>query len=262
MSLLFIIKGDYMKILLIAPLVLVASNAMAWDCSLPQNFGLAECASKISAALKGVSSNSNGQSQGQGQYLTDTNTLGQGQTATGGNGTGVAKAGSESTSGAAANNAGNKQISNSYSYVQASAPPVINPVRIVNCGVAVDAGGSGVRGAGAFGITMTTEECWNSNYAAMEEGAGRFYDACIMRRQSKTEQRAVKNGAKFEDCAPTPPVIIEKVIHEGPSPDEIEIIREQAVLEYINTHPEKPCGTFLVTKKHHKPTHESKCKKQ
>lgn len=167
------------------------------------------------SAVGGTSTAAGGSATGTGGAVSgsgnSSNTVS--NTATGGTG-GSGGAGGTASSKAASTavaTQGNTQVSNSnYSY---GPPPVINPIRIVQCGVAIDAGGSGMKGAGALGMTFTTEECWNSNYAAMEEGAGRFYDACVMRRLSKTEQRAIKNGAKFEDCIPTPPVVVEKVVY-------------------------------------------------
>lgn len=195
-------------------------------------------AANSSSTSMGGSVNASGNSNASGGHVEDSgnsnntnNNVSQG----GAGGTGGRGGAGGTASSRADSFQGNTQ--NSSTYVQASAPPVINPIRIVNCGIAVDAGASGVRGAGAFGITVTTEECWNSNYASLEEAAGRFYDACEMRRVSKTEQRASKNGAHFSPCQPPEPVVSREIVKVGPSDEEIELIKQHAIAEYIATQP-------------------------
>lgn len=203
--------------------------------------GNANSKSNSSAALSGSGNSTalGGTVSGSGDSANKNNNVANGG-AGGAGGSGGAGGKSASNASATQGN-GNAQNSYSNSYVQASAPPVINPIRIVNCGIAVDAGASGVRGAGAFGITVTTEECWNSNYASLEEAAGRFYDACEMRRVSKTEQRAIHNGAKFSDCQPPAPVVVREIIRIGPDDAEIELIKQHAIAEYIASQPPIRC---------------------
>lgn len=270
-----------MKFIFIALSLFAANIAGAWDCSLPKwqqsTNPQGKCYVAPTPPVTGHDPISQSQGQGQAQIASGGSATATGGQATGGSSNSAGYGGSSSSNAqggaggsgtggsggssdqrqkqeASASNAGNNQSSSTF--VAGTPPIAINPVRIVQCGVAFDLNGAGTKGAGAFGMTFTTEECWNSNYAAMEEGAGRFHDACEMRRISNTERRAIKNGAKFEDCVPTPPVIIKEIVKVGPTEEEIESIKQHAIAEYIFSHPEKPCPA----PKHSK--HYAPCKMQ
>lgn len=157
-----------------------------------------------------------GQSMGQGQASTNTNTV---------------AGGTASTTGMQSIN-----DSSSYNYPRQT-PPVMLPAILVNkCGAGVNAGGSDEGGAGAFGITWTTDKCYafmsGSNWIAL----GEYEAACIV---WKDVNRKAFARQKFNpDCK----VIAERLTKEAQRAVHEEVIVEKssdpgyATKDYVDEH--------------------------
>ena len=145
-----------------------------------------------------------GQAQVQGQHQ------GQGQ---------EQSANSASSAAATASNAGNQQTV----VTERSAPALgQGSFAIQGCGVAGNAGHSGVGGASFLGFGFTPKQCYDFQLAQAYAAMGAYEVACEVLNKSTAGQRAQRNGVKLPVCS-APVVAAVPLVTQPPSPVVINV---------------------------------------
>lgn len=130
------------------------------------------------------------------QSLTNTNTATGGSGGAGGNG-GQGGTGGAANQSQSADNAGNAQ-SIAFNDVRQTPWVVLPSIFVADCGSGVNAGGSKVGGAGAFGVTWTTAKCYDFKNGTNFVAIGAIEEACVL--WVDVNRAAFKRQKHTPDC--------------------------------------------------------------